>query len=88
MPVNQEKIIFKAQSMGEKCKGFSQQCKVLAREKSFSKCTSWYCKFFLPETCEDTVKSVMTPKVTLAGTQSTSIQKETQEIATIKIDGK
>ena len=42
----------------------------------------------LPETCEDTVKSVMTPKVTLAGTQSTSIQKETQEIATIKIDGK
>lgn len=53
------------------------------RKKSFSKCT-----FFLPETCEDTVKSVMTPKVTLAGTQSTSIQNETQEIATIKIDGK
>lgn len=57
-------------------------------KKSFSRCTFWYCKIFLPETCEDTVKSVMTPKVTLAGTQSTSIQKETQEIATIKIDGK
>ena len=62
--------------------------KVLLRKKSFSRCTFWYCKIFLPETCEDTVKSVMTPKVTLAGTQSTSIQKETQEIATIKIDGK
>ena len=43
---------------------------------------------FLPLTCEETDSKVMTPSVTLAGTQSTSIQKDTQEMATIKIEGK
>ena len=42
----------------------------------------------LPVTKPETVKSVITPRVTLAGTQSISIQNETQEMATIKIDGK
>ena len=41
-----------------------------------------------PETCEDTVSRVMTPRVTLAGTQSTSIQNETQEMATMRMEGR
>ena len=43
---------------------------------------------FIPVTSDETVRSVITPSVTLAGTQSMSIQNETQEIATIKIEGK
>ena len=42
----------------------------------------------LPDTRPETVRSVITPRVTLAGTQSISIQNDTQEIATIKIDGR
>ena len=42
----------------------------------------------IPLTCDDTDNKVMTPRVTLAGTQSTSIQKDTQEMATIRIEGK
>ena len=42
----------------------------------------------LPETLDETVRSVMTPRVTLAGTQSTSIQKETHEIETMRIEGR
>ena len=42
----------------------------------------------LPDTWDDTVNKVITPRVTLAGTQSTSIQKETHEIDTIKMEGK
>ena len=45
-------------------------------------------KEILPETRPDTVRSVITPNVTLAGTQSMSIQNDTHEIATIKIDGR
>ncbi len=43
---------------------------------------------YLPDTCDETVSKVMTPRVTLAGTQSTSIQNETHEMATIRIDGR
>ena len=39
-------------------------------------------------TCDDTVSRVMTPSVTLAGTQSTSIQNETHEMPTIRMDGR
>ena len=42
----------------------------------------------IPLTCDETDNKVMTPRVTLAGTQSTSIQKDTQEMATIRIEGK
>ena len=42
----------------------------------------------LPDTRPETVRSVITPNVTLAGTQSMSIQNETQEIATISIEGR
>ena len=42
----------------------------------------------IPDTCELTVSRVMTPSVTLAGTQSTSIQKLTQLMATIKMEGR
>ena len=45
-------------------------------------------KVLLPDTSPETVRSVITPSVTLAGTQSISIQNETQEIATIKMEGK
>jgi hypothetical protein len=43
---------------------------------------------YLPDTCDDTVSSVMTPSVTLAGTQSTSIQKLTQEMETMRMEGR
>ncbi len=42
----------------------------------------------VPETWDETVRSVMTPSVTLAGTQSTSIQKDTQEMATMRMEGR
>ena len=42
----------------------------------------------LPETRPETVRRVITPRVTRAGTQSISIQNETHDIATIKIEGK
>ena len=43
---------------------------------------------YLPDDLLDTVSSVVTPKVVLPATESTSIQKETHEITTIKIDGR
>ena len=36
----------------------------------------------------DTASIVITPKLILPGTESRSIQNDTQEIATIKIDGR
>ena len=56
-----------------------------------SKNLEWYLIYneqTIPLTCDDTDNKVMTPRVTLAGTQSTSIQKDTQEMATIRIEGK
>ena len=43
---------------------------------------------YLPDAWFETAKSVMTPKEILPGTDSMSIQKDTQEIATINIDGR
>lgn len=45
-------------------------------------------EIFLPEDCEETARRVVTPSVVLPGTESTSIQKETQEITTMRIVGK
>ena len=39
-------------------------------------------------TWPEMLSSVMTPRVTLAGTQSTSIQKETQEMPTMRVEGR
>ena len=41
----------------------------------------------LPADLLDTVNNVVTPKVVLPGTESVSIQKETQEMTTIKMVG-
>ena len=42
---------------------------------------------FVPADLLETVKSVVTPNVVLPGTESTSIQKDTQEMTTIKMVG-
>lgn len=42
----------------------------------------------LPDDLEETVRRVVTPRVVLPGTESTSIQKETQDMTTIRIVGK
>ena len=50
-----------------------------------------FCHFFqnvLPDDLLDTVSNVVTPKVVLPATESTSIQKETHEITTIRIVGR
>ena len=39
-------------------------------------------------TCPEMLRSVMTPRVTLAGTQSTSIQKLTHEMPTMRVEGR
>ena len=41
-----------------------------------------------PEAWLETAKSVITPKDILPGTDSMSIQKETQDTATIKMEGR
>ena len=41
----------------------------------------------LPADFDDTVSKVVTPSVVLPGTESTSIQKETQEMTTIRMVG-
>ena len=41
----------------------------------------------LPDDLLDTARRVVTPSVVLPATESTSIQKDTQEITTIKIVG-
>ena len=46
-------------------------------------------KWLLPTPAwPDTASIVITPKLILPGTESRSIQNETHEIATIKIDGR
>ena len=42
----------------------------------------------LPDALLETVRSVVTPKVVLPATESTSIQNDTQEITTIRMVGK
>ena len=42
----------------------------------------------VPDALLETVSNVVTPKVVLPATESTSIQKDTQEITTIKIVGR
>ena len=45
--------------------------------------------FFLPcPVCDETANKVITPRLILPGTASISIQKETHEMATIKMEGK
>lgn len=41
-----------------------------------------------PEDLEETVRRVVTPSVVRPGTESTSIQKETQEITTMRMVGR
>ena len=38
--------------------------------------------------CDETANKVITPRLILPGTASISIQKETHEMATIKMEGK
>ena len=42
---------------------------------------------FLPADLLETVRRVVTPSVVLPATESTSIQKETHEMTTIRIEG-
>ena len=42
----------------------------------------------LPEALLETVRSVVTPRVVLPATESTSIQKETQEMTTMRMVGR
>ena len=42
----------------------------------------------IPDALLETVSKVVTPNVVLPATESTSIQKETQEMTTIKMVGK
>ena len=46
------------------------------------------CVVFLPDALLETVSKVVTPSVVLPATESTSIQKETQEMTTIRIVGR
>ena len=43
---------------------------------------------YVPEALLETVNSVVTPRVVLPATESTSIQKETQDMTTISMVGK
>ena len=42
----------------------------------------------LPDVLEEIVSSVVTPRVVRPGTESTSIQKDTQEMATMSMVGR
>lgn len=55
-------------------------------EKLFARLT--LSRKFLPELWEETANRVVTPNVVRPGTESTSIQNETHEMATISMVGK
>ncbi len=48
---------------------------------------SLHVELVLPEALLDTVSSVVTPRVVLPATESTSIQKDTHDMTTIKMVG-
>ena len=48
----------------------------------------FFCHYIPSPACEETAKRVMTPKLILPGTESRSIQKLTQDMATMRMEGK
>ena len=60
-----------------------QKCKFI-----YDTINQFYNDPILPEDLLETVSRVVTPRVVLPATESTSIQNETQEITTIRMVGK